>query len=140
MSHTNPPVPAVRLDKWLWAARFYRTRALAQQAIRNGKVEVDGTTAKASRMVRKGDHILLSKEGFPYKLTVCELSEKRGPASEAIKLFNEDEDSVQKRITAQVERKIANLARPIPGPKPDKRQRRKILEWKEDQDSPPPDY
>lgn len=126
----------MRIDKWLWAARFYRTRPLAQQALRNSKVQLQGSLAKASRVVRPGDEITLEKEGYDYCLTVRGLSEKRGPASEAVKLYGESEESLQKRTVAQVERKIANLGRAIPGPKPDnKRQRRKIMEWKEEQSS-----
>jgi ribosome-associated heat shock protein Hsp15 len=125
----------VRIDKWLWAARFYRTRPFAQQALSNGKVQVQGSPAKASRIVRVGDEITLEKEGYYYCLTVVGLSEKRGPASEAVKLYCESEESIQQRIVTQVERKIANLGRTIPGPKPDKRQRRKIMEWKDEQSS-----
>jgi ribosome-associated heat shock protein Hsp15 len=128
-------ISGVRIDKWLWAARFYRTRSFAQQALGNGKVKVHGSTAKASRIVRIGDNITLEKEGFYYCLTVLGLSEKRGPASEAVKLYSESEESIQQRIASQVERKIANLGRTITGPKPDKRQRRKIMEWKEEQSS-----
>lgn len=81
---------AVRLDKWLWAARFYKTRAAAAQAIGAGKVEVNGAKAKRSKPLSIGDHIRIRRSPYEFRLTVRALSEQRGRAAQAATLYEED--------------------------------------------------
>ena len=112
----------VRLDKWLWAARFFKTRALAKAAIEGGKVHCDGVRGKPSRQVQLGMTIQL-RQGFTEKTVIVEgLSEQRGPAKEAQALYRETEDSIQKRETLALQRK----SMPHSEHKPDKKQRRQI--------------
>ncbi|MFP4209157.1 MAG: RNA-binding S4 domain-containing protein, partial [Wenzhouxiangella sp.] len=95
---------AVRLDKWLWAARFFKTRSLAQQAIRGGRVEINGAKPKASRLVRADDRLRISKGEWLIEVDVLEVGEKRVSAPLAARMYRETEDSVQRRETARAER------------------------------------
>ena len=85
--------PHVRLDKWLWAARFYKTRSLASEAIEGGKVQVNGDRAKRARPVQLGDEIRVRQGPYEYHVVVRELSERRGPAAEAAELYEERPES-----------------------------------------------
>lgn len=116
----------VRLDIWLWAARFYKTRSLAKQAIATGKVEVAGQRAKPSRMLRIGDEVKLSRAQEHYAITVLGLSEQRGPASVAQALYLESEASRQQREAAAAMRRAERTGYQAPLSKPDKRARRLI--------------
>jgi ribosome-associated heat shock protein Hsp15 len=87
----------MRLDKWLWAARFFRTRSLAQQAVAAGRVKVNGARVKPARELRVGDGVSVKRESFDWNLTVRNLSDKRGPAEEARKLYEEDAASRAER-------------------------------------------
>ena len=122
---------SVRLDKWLWAARFYKTRPLAQKAIEGGKVKVDGARGKAGKQLQVGQKLEL-RAGFElFHITVMDLSEKRGPATAARKLYLESEESVQARLQASEERKAAAAAEPkFDGGRPDKQQRRILQKLK----------
>lgn len=112
----------IRLDKWLWAARFFKTRALAKKAIEGGKVHCDGVRGKPSRQVQLGMSIKI-RQGFAEKTVIVEgLSEQRGPAKEAQALYSETEESIQKREELVVQRK----SMPQSEHKPDKKQRRQI--------------
>jgi len=112
----------VRLDKWLWAARFYKTRALAKTAIEGGKVHCDGVRGKPSRQVQLGMNIKI-RQGFTEKTVIVEkLSEQRGPAKEAQTLYRETPESIQKREELALQRK----SMPRSEHKPDKKQRRQI--------------
>lgn len=91
------PADRVRIDKWLWAARFYKTRALAAEAIDGGKVEVNGARAKRAKMVQVGDDIRLRQTPFEHHVVVRDLSERRGPASVAATLYEETAASKAKR-------------------------------------------
>lgn len=116
----------VRLDVWLWAARFFKTRALAKQAAAAGKVEVGGQGAKPSRLLRPGDRLRIRRGEELFEIEVLGLSEKRGPARVARQLYAESEASRLARETAAAERRAAMAGyRPPPG-KPDKRARRLI--------------
>lgn len=120
----------VRLDKWLWAARFFKTRALAKTAIEGGKVHCDGVRGKPSRQVQLGMTIKI-RQGFAEKTVIVEgLSEQRGPAKEAQALYSETEDSIQKREELTVQRK----SMPHSEHKPDKKQRRQIHRFLRQQD------
>ena len=88
---------AMRLDKWLWAARFFKTRALAQRHIELGRVQVNGAKVKNSKNISAGDIIDITLNSLPYKLKVLALNHQRRPAPEARQLYNEDEKTVQQR-------------------------------------------
>jgi len=128
MSRGDPAPEAairrVRLDKWLWAARFYKTRALACEAIENGHVRVDGERAKPSRAVRAGDRVAVRKGGIAWEVEVVALAERRGSATEAAKLYREDDASVAAREKEIALRRAAAPPR-FPG-RPTKRDRRAL--------------
>lgn len=119
----------IRLDKWLWAARLYRTRSLATVAINGGKVHVNGARVKPSRDARLGDLISLVRGQEPMELTVCGLSDKRGKAAEAQALYEETAGSVTARATRAALRKERALINPAPEKRPDKRDRRHIIKF-----------
>ena len=116
----------VRLDKWLWAARFFKTRALAKHAIETGKVEVGGQRAKPSRSVRVGDALKVSRGEEVFLVEVRDLSGTRGPASAAQLLFAETEASRLQREQARALRIAERNGYRAPESKPDKRARRLI--------------
>ena len=116
----------VRLDLWLWAARFYKTRALAKQAIDTGKVELGGQRAKASRSVRAGDALLVERSGERFEIEVLALDDVRGPAVAAQRLYRESEASRLAREQARATRAAERAGYQPPGSKPDKRARRLI--------------
>lgn len=125
MTDTNDP-RVVRLDLWLWAARFFRTRSLAKQAIETGKVEVGGQRAKPSRTVRAGDAMRIERAGEGFEVEVLAVSDVRGPASVAQALYRESEASIAARMQMrELARAQRNGYRP-PETKPDKRARRLI--------------
>jgi ribosome-associated heat shock protein Hsp15 len=116
----------MRLDKWLWAARFYKTRQLANEAIENGRVKIDGARVKPAREVKPGDRLELRVGESDWTLTVRVLSMQRGPAPQARTLYEEDADSRVRRERAQAEhRLVTNPAAAIKG-RPTKRDRRQI--------------
>jgi len=119
-------VPAVRLDQWLWAARFFKTRALARQAVEGGKVQVAGQGAKPARAVRVGDTLSIRRGEEAFAITVAGLSDVRGPAPVAQALYVESEESKQARLQAAAERRAAANGYRPPATKPDKRARRLI--------------
>jgi ribosome-associated heat shock protein Hsp15 len=92
-----PPVPRVRLDKWLWAARFFKTRSLAAQAVDGGKIDVNGDPAKRARPVQAGDRIPVRRPPFAIDVVVRGTAELRGPAREAMLLYQETEESQKAR-------------------------------------------
>ena len=116
----------VRLDLWLWAARFYKTRALAKQAIEGGKVDVQGQGAKASRLLKTGESLRLQRGQDVFEVQVLALSAKRGPAAVAQALYLESDDSRDTRLRLAAERRAANAGYRAPAGKPDKRARRLI--------------
>jgi ribosome-associated heat shock protein Hsp15 len=121
----------VRLDKWLWAARFFKTRALAKAAIEGGKVQVEGQRAKPSKDIAVG-MTLTVRQGWDEKTVVVDnLSEQRRGASEAATLYTETEASVEQRKQRAEERRAANLSRLSPGHRPSKKERRQIHRFKE---------
>lgn len=116
----------VRLDLWLWAARFFRTRSLAKTAIETGKVEVDGQRAKASRSVRAGDALRIVRGDEVFEITVLALSDQRGPASIAQTLYVESEASKALRAETLATLRAGRAGYQPPETKPDKRARRLI--------------
>ncbi|TDR45720.1 heat shock protein Hsp15 [Tahibacter aquaticus] len=126
MQQNSAPLDSVRLDVWLWAARFFKTRSLAKQVIEGGKVEVNGAGCKASRAVRVGDELRILRGEDRYTISVQALSEQRGPASVAQTLYRESEESVQARLAAAQQRRHEATGYEKPATKPDKRARRLI--------------
>jgi len=119
----------IRLDKWLWAARFFKTRSLATQAIQGNKVQVNNSRAKPSRIVTIGDVLHISKNDISFTITVLGLSEYRRPAPEAQLLYEESMESVLQREQDRESRKMLRLSRTGPEKKPNKRDRRKIRDF-----------
>lgn len=124
----------MRLDKWLWAARFYKTRGLAQAAIAGGKVKLGGERVKPAKEVAPGDALAIRIGEFEWVVAVRALSNRRGPAEEARKLYEEDEQSRAKRAVQAAERRAYASAVGERKGRPTKRERRKMerLRWKED--------
>lgn len=116
--------PTTRLDKWLWSARFYKTRQLAAEAVRGGHVEVNGARAKPARGVRTGDRIKVRKAPFDFDVEVLDLRERRVSAKEAQGLYRETPESIEKREALRLT--LRSQARQIlyDTAKPDKRDRR----------------
>lgn len=117
---------AVRLDKWLWAARFFKTRSLAQQAIRGGKVDINGDSPKASRLVRPGDRLRISKGELRFELTVDEIGTRRVSAPLAQAMYSETEASREARERLADQRRLERAAGAAPARRPDKRERRQL--------------
>ncbi|MFT5503900.1 MAG: ribosome-associated heat shock protein Hsp15 [Gammaproteobacteria bacterium] len=119
----------VRIDKWLWAARFYKTRALARQAITGGKVHLSGQRIKPSRTVKLKDIYQIQRGYDRLEVVVESLCDRRGSATIAITLYNETPESVQARKSDTEKRKLAALQRPKIDHKPNKQERRKIRQF-----------
>ena len=116
----------VRMDKWLWAARFFKTRALAARACELGRIESNGQRSKASREVRAGDLLKVTNDGGDFQVEVLSLSEMRGPAAVAQTLFRETEASRELRLKLAEERKAMRHFEGSGEGKPSKRDRREI--------------
>lgn len=121
----------IRLDKWLWAARFFKTRTVAQQMINGGHVSVAGARVKPSRNVVIGDRLSIRRGDDVFHVEVRELSDKRLPASRAQALYLETDEGLQQRLAAEVARKLARIRQSEPDRRPNKRERRRLLLWKE---------
>ena len=121
---------SVRIDKWLWAARFFKTRALAQRACELGRIQSNGQPAKPAREVKIGDMLRVINDGGDFQVEVLLLSEVRGPASVAQTLYRETEASREARLKAAAERKAAMQFAPAPTGRPSKRDRRKIIQFR----------
>lgn len=120
------PLASLRLDIWLWAARFFKTRALAKQAIEAGRVEVDGQRAKPARALRGGETLTVVRGVERFELEVRALDDRRGPASHAQTLYLESEGSINARAAARAEQAAARAGYQPPQTRPDKRARRLI--------------
>ena len=115
---------SVRMDKWLWAGRFFKTRALASKACELGRIESSGVTAKAARDVKVGDTLRVKNEGGEFVVEVLALSDVRGPAAKAQELYRETEASKEMRLKVAAERKAAFQFEVLPVAKPKGRDRR----------------
>jgi ribosome-associated heat shock protein Hsp15 len=124
---------AHRLDKWLWYARFYKTRSLATAAINGGKVHLNAERVKPARRVRIGDRLSLSLEGVVAEFEIKGLPARRGPAPEAQTHYLETQESAQRRAHLRDQQKLAQLSRPRPDSRPDKRDRRRLVRLHRDQ-------
>jgi ribosome-associated heat shock protein Hsp15 len=130
---TQSDSPALRLDKWLWACRFYKTRSVAKEMIEGGKVHYNGQRCKASRTVEPGATVRLTQGTDEKVVIVLGLSEKRLAAPLAQTLYEETPDSVEQRLKRAELRKTNSLFAPHPDSKPDKKERRKLLLLKSQQ-------
>jgi ribosome-associated heat shock protein Hsp15 len=121
---------SVRMDKWLWAARFFKTRSLAARACELGRIQSNGQPAKAAREVRVGDMLRVTNDGGDFEIEVLLLSEVRGPASVARTLYHETEASRELRQKVAAERKAAIQFEQLPAGRPSKRDRRHIIQFR----------
>ena len=121
---------SVRIDKWLWAARFFKTRALAARACELGRIQFNGQPAKPAREVHIGDKLRVTNEGGDFQVEVLLLSEVRGPASVAQTLYRETEASRELRQKVAAERKAMKQFEQLPAGRPSKRDRRRIIQFR----------
>lgn len=124
------PLKTVRIDKWLWAARFFKTRAQASKACDLGRIRSNEIEAKPARDVRVGDMLRIKNEGGEFQVEVLQLSEMRGPAAVAQTLYRETEASKEQRQRDAAERKAMQQFAPIPERRPSKRDRRRIIQFR----------
>ncbi len=128
---SDEPDGDFRLDKWLWAARFFKTRGLAASAIDGGKVLVNGERAKRSRRLAPGDRLQVRLGPYQHVVTVRTLSNRRGPASSAALLYEETAESRQARETLAAQMKSAKVAFSFDKGKPGKKERRDLLRYRD---------
>ena len=131
MSHDQPESPqtsthGLRIDRWLWCARFFKSRSLAQQAVEGGHVQVNGERAKASRQVKVGDRLRITRERERFEVEVIGIPERRGPATEARTHYAESAESEAARAAV---REFNRLTAPVASGRPDKRERRDLLKF-----------
>ena len=126
----NILMDSIRIDKWLWAARFFKTRALASKACDLGRILFNGHEAKPSRELRVGDKLDVKNEGGDFQIEVLALSQMRGPASVAQALYHETESSIAARAKVAAERKAMQQYAPLPEHRPSKRDRRRIIQFR----------
>ncbi len=124
---------SIRLDKWLWAARFFKTRKLAGEAVGGGKVHVNSERVKPAKKITCGDALQITRGIDVFSVEVIGLNDKRRPASEARQLYDESAESIEKRENTQELRRLAGDSVFYSSRRPDKRQRRKIRQFKESQ-------
>ena len=121
---------SVRIDKWLWAARFFKTRSLAGRACELGRIQSNGQPAKPAREVRIGDMLQVTNDGGDFQVEVLGLSEVRGPASVAQTLYRETEASRELRLKVAAERRAMKQFEQLPAGRPNKRDRRRIIQFR----------
>lgn len=119
-----------RIDKWLWAARFFKTRSLAARACELGRIQSNNQPVKPAREIRTGDLLAISNDSGDFQVEVLRLSEVRGPASVAQNLYRETEESRELRMKVSQERKALKVFSPAPPGRPSKRDRRRIIRFR----------
>lgn len=124
------PTEAVRLDKWLWAARFYKTRAMAREMVEGGKVHYNGQRSKPGKVMELNATLTLRQGNDERTVIVKSISEQRRPASEAVLMYEETAESIEKRKKMAVARKLNALTMPHPDRRPDKKERRDLMRFK----------
>jgi ribosome-associated heat shock protein Hsp15 len=128
----SPLTPsAVRIDVWLWAARFFKTRALAKKACELGRVLSQGQAVKPARHVHVGERLRVNTEGGDFEIDVLQLSDVRGPAPVAQTLYRETESGRELRLKNAEERKANRAYAPAPVSRPSKRDRRRIIQFRD---------
>jgi len=120
----------IRIDKWLWTSRFFKTRSLASDAVKGGKVHLNGQRVKAGRLVKIGDVLSIQKNFDLYVVTITAINKTRRPAKEACLTYEESELSRLKREQEQEIKKLASATRPVPKRKPGKREREQLKNFK----------
>ena len=130
----NTDAETLRLDKWLWAARFFKTRRIATEAISGGKVHLNGGRIKPSRNVKVGDRLKIRRGDTLFEIFVEQINKQRRPASEAQQLYRETEESLKNRLAEVDRKKLEAHTRASRERRPDKRQRRKLMEVKSSMD------
>ena len=120
----------IRIDKWLWAARFFKTRALASRSCDLGRIQSNGIAAKPSREVHVGDRLHIVNEGGVFEVDVKGLSAMRGPAAVAQALYEETAESREARQRLAIQKKALDLISPLPEGRPSKRDRRRIIQFR----------
>ncbi|MEL7451618.1 MAG: S4 domain-containing protein [Pseudomonadota bacterium] len=118
----------MRIDKWLWAARFFRTRSLAAQAVRGGRVHLNGERVKPARNVAVGDQLVVSRGRGVVEVVVDRIAARRGSAKEASLLYTETPESIERRTEAAERRRLERGAAPVVEKRPDKRERRRSIQ------------
>lgn len=130
MTTESTPAPRLRLDKWLWAARFFKTRSQATQAVNGGKVHVNNARAKAGHGIKAGDRLTITKGEQTFEVDVTVLAERRGSATVAQGLYTETDASIAAREQVAMRRRQAFNSVPQPDHRPDKRERRQLRRFK----------
>jgi ribosome-associated heat shock protein Hsp15 len=118
------------MDKWLWAARFFKTRAFASRACELGRIQSNGIRSKPAREVHAGDQLHIENEGGVFEIEVLAVSDVRGPAAVAQTLYRESEASRAARMRLAEERKVLQQMMPLPERRPSKRDRRRIVQFR----------
>ncbi len=135
MNSSPTDISSLRIDRWLWAARFFKSRALASEAVVGGKVHINGQRVKPARPVRVGDRLEIQRGSFAYTVDVVGINEARRPAREARELYRETPESTAKREALAERLRQDRLAHGgYEGARPDKRQRRHIVQFRRRQD------
>ena len=129
MTSKDTQETAVRLDKWLWAARFFKTRSLASKAVSGGHVHLNSKRVKPSRLVQGGEQLRIKRGTEEYTVIILALSARRGPAKVAQTLYEETEESQAQREEAREQRRLIKASASRPEGRPDKRDRRKIRKF-----------
>jgi ribosome-associated heat shock protein Hsp15 len=123
-SHTS-----TRIDKWLWAARFFKTRALATEAVAGGKIEINGSRPRPSRLVRAGDQLTIRRGIYEWTVTIKDVSKLRGPAAQAQGLYEETEESAERRAAAIAQMRLERPPEFEVAGRPSKKDRRAITRF-----------
>ena len=124
------PLELVRLDKWLWASRFFKTRKNASEAINGGKIHLNGVRVKPARNIKVGDQLSITRDGYKYSVEVLALNDKRRPAKEAQQLYSEAKESIRAREQEREIRKLNNASIHQSDKKPNKKERRQMDKWR----------
>lgn len=130
MPKNNEKFSTLRLDKWLWCARFYKTRSLAAEALKTGKVMINGERAKPSKSVKPGDILNIRKGPYHHIITVIDLAKSRKSATDADLLYEESQDSIIKRELVAARVKAESVLTPTTKGRPSKKDRRSIIKFK----------
>lgn len=126
----NHAPDSIRIDKWLWAARFFKTRSLAADAVAGGKVKVSGERVKAAKIIRIGDSLSIHVGPYEYLIRVMSLSERRGPASQAVLLYGESAESKTAREKLATQLSATKVMYPRGEGRPTKKARRELIRFK----------